>query len=102
MSFLSRTWQFMCRHKYVVTIVLFLVLICFVDQNNLIVRQKNKSELRRLESELEYYTARCDSLQHDLDDLEKGGYTLERIAREQYGMHKSDEEVFLIPEKKKR
>lgn len=96
MDFLKKFWLFLGRNKYLITVLLFVFVVCFIDKNNLFVRMRNKQEIHRLNSQIEYYSSLVDSLRQALDTLEKGGDALETIAREQYGMHKEDEEVFII------
>ena len=84
------------RYKYVITIVAFLLIICFLDQNNLMLRWKYRQQRVSLEKEIEYYEAVRDSSLRGLQQLEKDSGNLERIAREKYGMHLPDEEVFII------
>lgn len=84
------------RHKYVVTIVAFLLIICFLDQNNLMLRWQHRQQRVALEKEIEYYEAMRDSSVQGLIDLERDRSNLERVARERYGMHLPDEEIFVI------
>lgn len=96
MDFLKKLWHTIGHYKYQVTILLFVLIVCFLDKNNLFVRMRNKQEINRLNAQIEYYSTLVDSLENELDALEQGGDALEAIAREQYGMHKEDEEVFII------
>ena len=84
------------RYKYVVTIVVFLIIICFLDQNNLMLRWRHRQQRVKLEREIEYYEGLRDSSIRGLNHLEKDAVNMERIAREKYGMHLPDEEVFII------
>lgn len=84
------------RYKYAITIVAFLLIICFLDQNNLMLRWKYRQQRVSLEKEIEYYEGIRDSSIRGLSQLEKDSGNLERIAREKYGMHLPDEEVFII------
>lgn len=84
------------RYKYIITIVLFLLIICFFDQNNLLIRWEHRQQRQNLQKEIEYYEAIRDSSVQGLKELENNGDNLERIAREKYGMHLSNEEVFII------
>ena len=99
MDFLKKVWHYLGKHKYAFTIICFLAIVLFLDSNNVFVRMKNKRELRRLNSQIEHYSSLRDSLEAELEDLNVDGAALERIAREQYGMHADDEEVFIIKEK---
>ncbi|MBE6291400.1 MAG: septum formation initiator family protein [Bacteroidales bacterium] len=84
------------RYKYVVTIVIFLLIICFLDQNNLMLRWRHRVQRISLQKEIEYYEGVRDSSLQGLRQLEKDSVNMERIAREKYGMHLPDEEIFII------
>ncbi|MBR5235378.1 MAG: septum formation initiator family protein [Bacteroidaceae bacterium] len=84
------------RHKYVVTIGVFLLIICFLDQNNLMQRWQHRMQRVALEREIEYYEAMRDSSVQGLKALERDRNNLERVAREKYGMHLPGEEIFII------
>ena len=99
MDFLRKLWHYIGKHKYAIAIVGFLIIVLFLDSNNVFVRMKNKRELRRLNSQIEQYSSLRDSLVKELDELDADGAALERIAREQYGMHADNEDVFIIKDK---
>ena len=84
------------RHKYAVTIGLFLLIICFLDQNNLMQRLQHKREIYSLTKEIEYYRELRDSSAQRLEELKNDSCNLERIAREKYRMHLPGEEIFII------
>lgn len=84
------------RYKYAITIALFLVLICFLDNNNLMQRLKHKREIYGLTKEIEYYEGLRDSSVQRLKELANDSSNLERVAREKYRMHLPNEEVFII------
>ena len=94
--FLSQLWHYIGRHKYLITVLAFLAIVCFLDKNNLMVRLKNRYEISRLTSQRNANQRECDSLVKELKALETDGKSLEKIAREQYGMHEKGEEVFII------
>ena len=84
------------RHKYAVTLLLFVVLIVFVDENNLIRRFKYHREEARLRDEVEYYKQKYDEDTRRLDELTNDSGAIERIAREKYLMKKPNEDIFII------
>ncbi len=89
-------WAIAARHKYAITIVVFLLIICFLDQNNLMQRLHHHRQIHDLKSEIEYYTTLRDKSIQGLQELANDSNNLERIAREKYGMHLPNEEVFII------
>ena len=89
-------WEAIGRHKYAVTIIGFLLIICVFDQNNLIQRLRHQRQIRELKKEIEHYTQIRDQSMQGLLELANDSNNLERIAREKYGMHLPNEEVFII------
>ena len=98
MSKIKEMWAAIGRHKYTVTIVGFLLIICFLDQNNLMLRLRHQRQIRELNREIEQYEALRDESIRGLQELANDSNNLERIAREKYGMHLPNEEVFIIKE----
>ena len=98
MSKIKEIWAAIGRHKYMVTIVGFLLIICFLDQNNLMLRLRHQRQIRELNREIEQYEALRDESIRGLQELANDSNNLERIAREKYGMHLPNEEVFIIKE----
>ena len=96
MSKMKNLWGAIGRHKYVLTLLCFLVLICFVDQNNLLLRVRHHYQIRELKKEIEHYTQMRDASIKGLQGLANDSNNLERVAREKYGMHLPNEEVFII------
>ena len=96
MGKIKSMWEAIGRHKYVVVIVGFLLIICVFDQNNLIQRLRHQRQIRELKKEIEHYTQMRDQSVQGLQELANDSNNLERIAREKYGMHLPNEEVFII------
>lgn len=96
MGALKKLWDVVGRHKYTITIVGFLLIICFFDQNNLMLRWQHRQQRLSLQKEIEYYEAVRDSSERGLKALEDDGRNLERVAREKYKMHLPEEEIFII------
>lgn len=96
MSKIKEIWSAIGRHKYAVTIIGFLLIICITDQNNLLKRLQHRKQIRELRKEIELYTNMRDECIKGLQELANDSNNLERIAREKYGMHLPNEEVFII------
>ena len=89
-------WSAIGRHKYAITIIGFLLIICIFDQNNLLKRLGHQRQIRELKKEIEHYTQMRDQSVQGLLELANDSNNLEHIAREKYGMHLPNEEVFII------
>jgi cell division protein DivIC len=94
-QFLSKLWPWL-RNKYVLTISLFVIWILFFDQNNMVDRMKMSSEIRQLQKDREFYQEQIKTDSARLNELTTNKENLEKYAREQYLMKKSDEDVFVV------
>jgi cell division protein FtsB len=83
-------------NKYVVTVVVFLVFLVFVDENNLVRRVAYAKTVRELKKEIRHYRRMSDDSQRRLERLHSSNSELERVAREDYLMKKANEEVFVV------
>ena len=84
------------KHKYLFVTIAFLVIIIFLDENNMMKHIQNKREIATLESEKAALQKEFDELSRKLEELDADPVLIEKIARERYGMHKKGEEVFIF------
>ena len=81
------------RNKYILVLVIFGVLMIFVDKHDLWTQIKLKNSVDRLEEDKAYFENEIEKAKQDRLDIENNK---EQFAREKYHMHKADEEVFII------
>lgn len=86
------------RNKYILTLLILFVWLLFFDRNNLIDRVKYLRTVNEMEKQRLYYIEKIKEDSTRLDQLRTDNENLEKFAREQYYMHKEDEEVFVIVE----
>ena len=98
MSKLLTVWSYIRRHKYLITILAFLVVIVFLDENNLVQRAKYRQEISALKSEIEKYRIKYEEDTRMLKELMDNPEALEKIAREKYFMKRPDEDIFIFEE----
>ena len=53
-------------------------------------------ELRRLQTDREYYQNKIDEESRKLRELKTDNHNLEKFAREQYRMKKPDEDLYIV------
>ena len=58
MDKLITIWSFICRRKYLITVVAFAVIIGFLDENSLFRRLGYEREISQLKEEIEKYLRR--------------------------------------------
>ena len=98
MSKLMTVWSYIRQHKYLITVVLFLVIIVFLDENSLVQRAKQRKEIEALKVEIEKYRKQYEKDTETLKELTENPEALEKIAREKYLMKKPNEDVFIFEE----
>lgn len=93
---LTYIWNFIKSYKYVITLAVFGINIIFFDDNNLILRGKNKYEISRLKAEIAMYEENFDNTTQLLQELTENPETTEKIARKKYLMKKDNEDIFIF------
>ena len=96
MDKLSSFWNFLGRHKYLITILIFAVIIGFVDENSIIYRMELQKEESAVRSEIEKYREEYRESTLKLNELNADSNSIERIAREKYFMKKPNEDIFVF------
>lgn len=81
---------------------LFIVWMLFFDTNDLFSQIKKTRKFNALEKERSYYHDRIEEGEQALEELRTDSQKLEKFARENYYMKKSDEEVFIIVDESKK
>lgn len=82
-------------NKYVLTLLIFAVVFVFVGDRSLIHRIQLERKIRTTQETIQQKRADIIQSQKTLQTLQNTD-SLERYAREHYGMHASNEEVYLI------
>ena len=84
------------RNRYFVTLLLFLVLMVFIDRHDVGTQFRLHATVNRLEADLERYDRLTAEAEAEKLDMEQNR---ERFARENYYMQQDDEDVFIIVDK---
>lgn len=98
MDKLASLWSFVGRHKYLITLVLFGVIVVFVDENSIVRRLGYAREESRLRQEIENYRREYEENTERLNELAVDSGAIERIAREKYLMKKPNEDIYVFEE----
>ena len=90
------------KSKYFISFAIFIAIIFFFDKNDVFTQLNRRKELRDLQQSKEYYTTQIRLESKELEQLKTNPATLEKYAREKYLMKRDNEDLFVIPEEKKR
>ena len=88
------------RNKYLITFVIFLIWIFFIDTFDILTQIKMKQELNQLKKQEEFYKYEIEKDSTMLYNLNNDTQEQERFARERFLMKKENEDLFIIREKK--
>lgn len=84
------------RNFYVVTGLIFLVWMSFLDENDFMTRHRLNAKLESLEDEKAFYEQKIEEVKKDRDELIGNPELLEKYAREKYLMKKPQEDLFIV------
>ena len=100
MDKLITIWSFICRRKYLITVVAFAVIIGFLDENSLFRRLAYEREISQLKEEIEKYRADYEENTKRLNELNSSPDAIEQVAREKYLMKKPNEDIYVFEDNK--
>lgn len=83
-------------NKYILVLILFGVWMVSFDENDLISRFKYDQKIKKLNNEIAYYEKEIEQSTRKKEELQLSNETLEKFAREQYLMKKTNEDIFII------
>ncbi|MDR0961121.1 MAG: septum formation initiator family protein [Mediterranea sp.] len=95
---LAKLWAFIRRHKYLITIGLFVLIVGFLDENSLLNRMTYRRQIDQLNREIDYYRKDYEENTRRLNELAVDSGAIERIAREKYLMKKPNEDIYIFEE----
>ncbi|MFA5970919.1 MAG: septum formation initiator family protein [Lentimicrobiaceae bacterium] len=87
------------KNKYLLTGSVFLILMLFLDRNNLISQYKMKRELSGLKKELKFYRDQAEKDSIEFSRLMGDSLELEKLGREKYLMKRDSEDIYIIVRK---
>ena len=86
------------KNKFILTTFVFLLWLVIFDRSNWFDMIGEIRAIHTLESEKEYYQKKIEADNKKLKELKTNDENLEKFAREQYLMKKSDEDIFIVDE----
>ncbi|OYX17326.1 MAG: septum formation initiator [Algoriphagus sp. 32-45-6] len=84
---------------YIVSMLLFLAWMLFIDSNSIITHVRLTQKLFDLEDQKEFYQEKKKQIQAEREELLSNSELLEKFARERYLMKKPTEDLYVIVEK---
>ena len=85
------------QNKYVITLAAFIVLMLFIDHNDIFMQLDRRRQLNDLLTSKAYYEQQIEQTKKNLSELQNNPAALEKFAREKYLLKRDDEDVFVVP-----
>lgn len=98
MKYLRLAFMYL-KNKYVIVFILFVLWITVIDKNNIFTGRRIRKELKELESQKAKIIEDTKRDSFAIRQLKTNPEYLEKFAREEYGMKKDEEDVFIILKK---
>lgn len=86
------------KNFYVVSLLVFIVWILFLDGNDLITQYDRRQRLEELEQEKVYFEQEIKKVEREQEALSSDSQAIERFAREKFFLKKPKEDVYVIEE----
>ena len=84
------------RNKYIAALTGFVILMLFIDHNDVFVQLDRRRQLNELLASKRFYEQQIAQTKKNLSDLQNNSAALERYAREKYLLKKDNEDVFVV------
>lgn len=88
-------WRVLLNKYFIVTLI-FLLIVCFFDQNSLIVWTKARIKLRTQQSRIEFYEKGIKETENKINQLHSEKDSIEKFAREEFYFHENGEDVYIV------
>ncbi|MGN0034047.1 MAG: septum formation initiator family protein [Candidatus Limimorpha sp.] len=86
-------------NKYVISTLIFVAVIVFIDQYNVFEQGKSIRKLRKMKKQEEYYDYEIQKQKDTLEMLYKDTLLMEKIAREKYMMKRDNEVIYVLEQR---
>ena len=93
---ISFEWNLLSRYKYLITIVVGVAVVGFIDDNSLLRRFKYDLQISELKDEIKAYNQKNEAIVRRLRAVQRNPKAIEKIARERYFMKADDEDIFVL------
>lgn len=93
---LSVFWNFLSRNKYLITSVIGVAVVGFIDENSFMKRIEYELQISQMKDEIMKYEAQNEKSTKALQELQRDPKAIEKIARERYFMKADDEDIYVL------
>ncbi len=96
MSKLGKIWSLLARYKYLITIVVGVAIVGFIDDNSFLRRIQYDLQISQLKEDIKRYNDHNEASTKELKEIRRNPKAIEKIARERYFMKADDEDIYVL------
>lgn len=89
-------WSFIRHYKYLITIVICVLIVGFVDENSFMKRIQYELQISDMKREINRYRTQHEADMGKLRELRRNPKAIEKIARERYFMKSDNEDIYVL------
>lgn len=93
---LSAFWGILSHYKYLITIMVGVAIVGFLDSDSYLQRVKHELQINQLKDEIKKYNEQNEKTTRELRIIRSNPRAIEKIARERYFMKADDEDIFVL------
>ena len=93
---LSAFWGILSHYKYLITIIVGVAIVGFLDSDSYLQRVKYELQINQLKDEIKKYNEQNEKTTRELRIIRSNPRAIEKIARERYFMKADDEDIFVL------
>ena len=84
------------RNKYIAALLGFIILMLFIDHNDIFVQMNHRRQLNDLITSKRFYEQQIEQTKKSLANLQNNPAALERYAREKFFLKRDNEDLFIV------
>ena len=96
MSKIHSAWLFMCRHKYILAVLIIALIVGVVDEDSFLNRHPRRVRIDMLQQEIANYKRQYTDADNKIHELQTNPKAVEKIARDSYHMKRANEDVLVF------
>lgn len=93
---MEKAWQTIGHHKYLWTILLFVLIAGFIDENSMLVYWRLNRQNAELSTEIEKWNTEFSNTSAELKRLEQSPAAFNEVARIKLFMKSDNEDVYVV------
>ena len=84
------------RNKYIIALTAFIILMLFIDHNDIFMQLDRRRQLNDLMASRQFYERQIEQTRKNLTDLQNNSAAMEKYARINFLLKRDNEDLFVM------